>query len=152
MKDFPSAQLDELPFGVIKVDKSGKILIYNAAEAELAGASRRRVIGKNFFTDVAPCTNVEAFATKFHKGIEAGGLNVVFPFVFTFPKGPMNVWVTLFYDGGGRRRVDLRGEERGEAELGELVLVFVLGAWRSARTLVTGHPLWTSDFGLPSLS
>jgi len=100
MRDFPAAQLDALPFGVIKVDKTGKILIYNAAEAELAGRQPASVVGKNFFTDVAPCTNVEAFAAKFHKGIEAGGVNVVFPFVFTFPKGPMNVWVTLYYETG----------------------------------------------------
>jgi photoactive yellow protein len=100
LKDFPAAQLDALPFGVIKVDKTGKILIYNAAEAELAGRQPASVVGKNFFTDVAPCTNVEAFAAKFHKGIEAGGVNVVFPFVFTFPKGPMNVWVTLYYENG----------------------------------------------------
>ena len=98
MKDFPATQFDALPFGAIKVDRTGRILMYNAAEAQLAERQPASVIGKNFFTEVAPCTNVEAFAAKFHKWIAANGLNVVFPFIFTFPKGPMKVWVTLYYE------------------------------------------------------
>jgi photoactive yellow protein len=98
MKGITPAQLDALPFGAINVDKTGVILAYNASEAQLAGRQPASVIGKNFFTDVAPCTNVEAFATKFHRGVAAGRLNVVFPFTFTFPAGPLNVWITLYYE------------------------------------------------------
>lgn len=48
-------ELDRLPFGAIRLDKAGKILNYNQTEAELSGRKKESVIGKNFFTEVAPC-------------------------------------------------------------------------------------------------
>ena len=98
--DLSPDQLDGLPFGAIGVDKSGVIFAYNAAEARLAELNAETVIGKNFFTDVAPCTNVEAFAERFRRGIEIGEFNVVFPFIFRFPDRAVNVWVTLFHESG----------------------------------------------------
>ena len=98
--DLSPDQLDGLPFGAIGVDKSGVIFAFNAAEARLAELSAETVIGKNFFTDVAPCTNVEAFAERFRRGIEIGEFNVVFPFIFRFPDRAVNVWVTLFHESG----------------------------------------------------
>jgi len=55
------ADLDALPFGVIVVDRAGIILEYNAYESELAGLTRARVLGRNFFHDVAPCTALRDF-------------------------------------------------------------------------------------------
>ena len=52
-------QLDALPFGAIRLDMTGKILTYNMTESKLTGRDPKRVIGRNFFTDVAPCTNVQ---------------------------------------------------------------------------------------------
>ena len=46
-------ELDTLPFGAIRLDRTGKILSYNATEARLTGRDPKRVIGRNFFTDVA---------------------------------------------------------------------------------------------------
>jgi len=94
-------QLDELPFGVIQVDLAGVVLAYNAAEAEIAGRDAAEVIGKNFFTEVAPCTNVEEFAERFREGVTHGKLHDTFPFRFTFTKGPVHVMITLHYDGSG---------------------------------------------------
>lgn len=91
-------ELDELPFGVIKVDKEGTILAYNESEAKLADKNSIEVIGKSFFTQVAPCTNVEGFANRFHKGILRGRLHDTFPYRFPFPKGTVDVMVTLHYD------------------------------------------------------
>jgi len=91
------ADLDQLPFGTIRLDKGGKILSYNKAEAQLSGRKKEKVVGKNFFTDVAPCTNVQEFAGKFREGVRAGSLHVVFPYVFDFEMEPLQVWVTLFY-------------------------------------------------------
>ena len=63
-------ELDKLPFGAIQLDRTGIILSYNRTEANLTGRDPRRVIGRNFFTDVAPCTNVKEFAGRFREGIE----------------------------------------------------------------------------------
>jgi chemotaxis family two-component system sensor kinase Cph1 len=93
-------ELDRLPFGVIKVDRAGTILAYNAAESNLAGRTAAEVLGRNFFVDVAPCTNVPTFADRFRQGIARGGLRDVFPFTFRFPGGPVVVSVTLLHEAG----------------------------------------------------
>ncbi len=92
-------ELDELPFGVIQVDREGVVLAYNAAEAELADRDPAEVVGKSFFTEVAPCTNVKEFGERFRNGIKRGKLRETFPFRFTFSKGPVHVMVTLHYEG-----------------------------------------------------
>jgi PAS domain-containing protein len=50
-------EIDELAFGAIEIDHSGKILRYNAAEGDISGRDPDEVIGKDFFTEVAPCTD-----------------------------------------------------------------------------------------------
>jgi photoactive yellow protein len=90
-------ELDELPFGAIRLDRNGVILSYNMTESKLTGRRRERVIGRNFFTDVAPCTNVQSFAGRFREGVEKGELHAIFPYRFDFEMAPRDVTVTLFY-------------------------------------------------------
>jgi photoactive yellow protein len=90
-------ELDQLPFGAIRLDREGTILSFNRAEADLSGRKREKVLGKNFFTDVAPCTNVQEFAGRFREGVRLGRLHTVFPYVFDYEMEPRHVWVTLFY-------------------------------------------------------
>ena len=92
-------ELDDLPFGVIQVDRDGVILAYNAAEAKLADLRPEDVIGKNFFTHVAPCTNNEDFGERFRKGIARGKMHETFPFRFEFSKSPVHVMISLHYEG-----------------------------------------------------
>ena len=91
------AELDALPFGAIRLDKTGKVLSYNATEAKLTGRDPKRVIGRNFFTDVAPCTNVQGFAGRFREGVAKGEMHTIFPYRFDFEMAPRDVTVTLFY-------------------------------------------------------
>ena len=90
-------ELDALPFGAIRLDKEGKILAYNMTESKLTGRDPKRVIGRNFFNDVAPCTNVQAFAGRFREGVARGDMHVIFPYRFDFQMAPRDVTVTLFY-------------------------------------------------------
>jgi photoactive yellow protein len=90
-------ELDSLPFGAIRLDTTGKILAYNMTESKLTGRDPKRVIGRNFFTDVAPCTNVQAFAGRFREGVAQGDMHVIFPYRFDFEMAPRDVTVTLFY-------------------------------------------------------
>ncbi len=91
-------ELDDLPIGVIKVTRDGTVLTYNASEARLAQRNPGDVIGKNFFTDVAPCTNVQEFAGKFWRGVERGWTHEIFPFIFPFPHGTVHVSITIEYE------------------------------------------------------
>ena len=87
------AELDELPFGAIRLDKEGKILSYNTTESKLTGRDPKRVIGRNFFRDVAPCTNVQAFAGRFREGVAKGDMHIIFPYRFDFEMAPRDVTV-----------------------------------------------------------
>ncbi len=88
---------DALPFGAIKLSPDGTIERYNAMEATISGRKSEDVIGKNFFTEVAPCTNVQEFAGRFREGVETGSLNAVFPYHFDFRMKPTDVWIRLHY-------------------------------------------------------
>ena len=89
--------LDDLPFGAIRLDRSGRILAFNRAESRLSGFSAAGVIGKNFFTEVAPCTNVQEFAGRFHEGVQRRKLHAVFQYRFDFKPRPREVAVTLYF-------------------------------------------------------
>lgn len=90
------AELDRLPFGAIRLDRDGNIVHFNAAEARITGYKPEKLIGKNFFTEVAPCTNVREFAGRFREGVAKKWLHAVFPYSFNF-NPPLAVTVTLYY-------------------------------------------------------
>lgn len=91
-------ELDSLSYGVIKVDSSGVILIYNRVQSEFAGFTPREVEGKNFFTQLAVCTNNDMFFGTFREGMEKGELNSMFLYTFTYRFAPVNVKVHMFHD------------------------------------------------------
>jgi len=99
------AQLDELPFGVICIDAEGTILRYNIAEARLARLDRTTVIGRRFFGEVAPCTNVPEFEGRFDQLVsgETDDAVVRFDFVFDFEHGAQDVHVEMVHAPGTDR-------------------------------------------------
>ena len=97
MEHMSVEQLDKLPIGAIQLDEKGTILRYNQTEGELSGRNPGKVVGRNFFTEVAPCTNVQEFAGRFQEGFAQKSLNAIFPYRFDFQMAPIDVWVRLFY-------------------------------------------------------
>lgn len=95
LSDMKDDQLDELAFGAIQLDKNGNILQYNSAEGDITGRNPDDVKGKNFFTEVAPCTNTDEFFGKFKEGVEAGNLNALFEYVFDYKMMPTKVKVHM---------------------------------------------------------
>jgi photoactive yellow protein len=89
------ATLDLLPYGIIVVDEQGRILYYNAREEQIAGRRREDVVGKNFFREVAPCTQVREFHGRFEEAMRGVGLVKSFNFNFPFPERPREVEITL---------------------------------------------------------
>ncbi len=90
-------QIDAQPFGIIRLDTRGVILAFNAHEQHASGRTRKSVLARNFFTEVAPCTQVQEFYGLFLAGMSEGQLDVTFGFVFPSPKRERHVFVTLFY-------------------------------------------------------
>ncbi|MBL0173626.1 MAG: PAS domain-containing protein [Gemmatimonadaceae bacterium] len=95
-------QLDRAPYGLIQLDATGRILNYNAVESTLASLTRDEVIGRQFFTEIAPCTKVQEFYGRFKDGVIRESLDVSFQFHFAFKQHPRDVTVRLLYSKRSR--------------------------------------------------
>ena len=89
------SQLDKVAFGAIELDAKGTVLKYNAAEGDITGRKPEEVIGKNFFTQVAPCTGKAEFKGRFDEGVKNGNLNCMFEYVFDYKMQPTKVKVQM---------------------------------------------------------
>ncbi|MGK7871471.1 PAS domain-containing protein [Falsiroseomonas sp. E2-1-a20] len=86
------AERDALPFGVIGMALDGTVRQYNTAEATLSGLTPARVIGRHFFTSVAPCTNNALVARRFEA---EAPLDDIIDYVFTLRMAPTPVQLRL---------------------------------------------------------
>jgi photoactive yellow protein len=78
------AELDNIPTGIIRLDRNGKILYYNRSQAELAHRDSKSTVGLNFFREVAPCAAVKDFQGRFEEFVNMLGGSKIEPFSFTF--------------------------------------------------------------------
>lgn len=99
------AEFDALPFGMIQLDAAGMVKAYNAWEARLARREAKDVIGKNFFTDVAPCTNVASFRGKLDELAQHGEKTYIFDYDFLFPWGTRRVRIRFVVESSDERWV-----------------------------------------------
>ncbi len=90
-------ELDHLPYGLICLDAQGRVVHYNDTESRLARLPKERVIGRNFFTDVAPCTRVRQFEGQFFELVRDPSRVRVrsFDFVFRFAHSEQHVTIVL---------------------------------------------------------
>lgn len=92
------ADADLADFGIVKVDDEGRIELYNKYESDLAGVTPAAAEGRNFFTEIAPCTNNKLFFGRFQNGVAAGELDAEFNYTFTYKLRPTNVAVHMKRD------------------------------------------------------
>lgn len=95
LESLSPAQLDALPYGVVKLNDQGAVGFYNRYESELGGIAPADALGKNFFTEIAPCTNNKVFRGCFTKGVEQKEANCLFSYTFTYRMKPTEVKVHL---------------------------------------------------------
>ena len=84
--------LDAAPFGIIRMESGGRVVAYNTFESQLAGLSKDRVVGRDFFADVAPCTNNYLIAERYRSEAE---MDVYLDYVFTLRMKPTPVKLRL---------------------------------------------------------
>lgn len=95
--DLSDEQIDALPFGYVALDSAGTILRYNRWEADLARLDASSQIGRNFFREVAPCTQVREFEGVF-RDFATTEINLPplsFDFEFKFRHGIQQVRIGL---------------------------------------------------------
>jgi photoactive yellow protein len=90
-------ELDELPFGIIEVDREGTIRGFNSYEAAAVHLRPEQVLGRRF-VDVAPCTEVKEFAGAVADGFRERSLDRVLRFIFPGHGALILVAVRLYYD------------------------------------------------------
>jgi photoactive yellow protein len=90
--------LNSTDFGIIQVDEEGVVQFFNRYESELSGVAREEAEGRNFFKDVAPCTNNRLFFGRFKKGMRRGDLDEEFTYTYTYKMKPTLVNVHLYRD------------------------------------------------------
>jgi len=94
-------ELNEAPFGIIKIDDAGTVQFYNRYESSLSGIDPGEATGTNFFTELAPCSNNPLFLGRFKEGVEKGELDEYFTYTFTYKMRPTLVDVRLYRDEAG---------------------------------------------------
>jgi photoactive yellow protein len=94
------AMLDTAPFGVVAMTEDGTVTAYNAAESRLSGLTPDKVVGRHFFSAVAPCTNNFMVAYRFET---ESFIDAVIDYVFTLRMQPTKVRLRLLKQPGGRR-------------------------------------------------
>ena len=96
LADLAPSQLDDLPLGAVIIDRDGTISAYNSYEAELSRLDPQRVIGRNFFRDIAPCTAVKAFEGRMRDFMSSKEqVSETFDYFFAFAHGPVDVTITF---------------------------------------------------------
>ncbi|MEO5902309.1 MAG: PAS domain-containing protein [Ilumatobacteraceae bacterium] len=95
------ATLDDAGFGVIAMDGDHRVVFYNRFESSLSGLRPERVVGRHFFTEVAPCTNNFMVAHRFET---EDVLDATIDYVFTLRMTPTPVRLRLLSRPGAERR------------------------------------------------
>lgn len=83
--------LDLLGFGVVRMNHQDIVLAYNNAECKISGFEKENTIGKNFFIQVAPCTNNFMVSEKYKND----DLDETLPYIFTHITKPTKVILRL---------------------------------------------------------
>lgn len=74
--------LDRLDQGVIALDAAGTVVAFSEGASTISGLSREAVLGRDYFRDVMPGTNVPSFRGRFLAGARRGALDETFDYVF----------------------------------------------------------------------
>jgi len=98
--DLAAREVDCLAFGLIEIDAAGIVRRYNAVESRLSGLDPAEVVGKNFFTEVAPCTRETEFERRWNRLLARGQGREDFTFVFRFRTGHRIVQIRAVLESG----------------------------------------------------
>ncbi|MCU0634281.1 MAG: hypothetical protein MUE41_05370 [Gemmatimonadaceae bacterium] len=68
--------LDELPFGVIRIDAAGRVAFYSATESRQSGLRVHNAVGLDYFTQLAPCMNTPRVRGRIVEAAQHGAVDV----------------------------------------------------------------------------
>lgn len=98
LPSLPRYEVDALDVGVIEVDDTGRILLYNRRESEKTGISVPDAEGQNLFTELAPCMNNALIYGRFCEAMQIGQMDFEVPYALTYRMRPALVQMRLWRD------------------------------------------------------
>jgi photoactive yellow protein len=101
LESVPLDGIDNLGFGLVVMDRDGRVIGYNQAESELSGLPADGVIGRNFFVEIGPCTNNYLIAQRYQ---DSEDLDEQLDYVFTYRMAPTPVRLRLLARRGSPRQ------------------------------------------------
>jgi photoactive yellow protein len=101
LESAPLDCIEDFDFGLIVMDRDGRVLGYNQAESKLSGLPAGEVIGRNFFVQIGPCTNNYLIAERYRDSEE---LDEQLDYVFTYRMAPTPVRLRLLARRGSSRQ------------------------------------------------
>ncbi|WP_246696656.1 histidine kinase dimerization/phosphoacceptor domain -containing protein [Methylobacterium planeticum] len=87
--------IDDIEVAILGLDAAGTIRACNEAASALTGLSASAMIGRHYFREIAPSTNVPGFHGRFLAGIRKGRLDEAFEFVFGRVPQPLRARIRL---------------------------------------------------------
>ena len=93
-------EIDQLPFGVILLNREGTVLYYSATEARLSGYGKSPV-GQNMF-EISACMGSDSFRGRVTRAMEQGPVDLEFgwPGDFGNPDRELRIRVQSSRSGG----------------------------------------------------
>ena len=107
----PEATTPAIPFGLFELDTAGTVTRYSPPAEENAQGLAQGVLGRNFFTEIAPVEQVTGFRGHFHEFMATG--QSVERFTMRFTQGRQTVKLQIMMAhiteraASGRRRLAL---------------------------------------------
>lgn len=116
LRTLTEQDFDLLPFGSIRLDRVGRVALYNAAEATLAQRDAKDTLGRHFFEEIAPCTNNARFRGQLDLLVaDPKRRSARFDYRFLFPWGTRAVRIQLWVPNPDERWIFVLPQE-GEAK------------------------------------
>ena len=84
-----------IPFGLFELDATGIVIRYSPAAERNINPLRQDILGRNFFTDIAPVEQVKEFRERFQVFMEHGESVQKFTFTFSLEHGQIRVQILL---------------------------------------------------------
>jgi photoactive yellow protein len=93
-----------MPFGLLELDAEGRVVRYGPAHEREPASVREKIVGRNFFTEVAPRPEILQFKARFEHFMANGELVDRFTVEYPSAEGTISVQFLLAHMAQGSSR------------------------------------------------
>ncbi len=103
--------VDALPFGAIRLDEDGRVVTFNQTERNRGGSGTLSRLGRDFFTEIAPCMDTPEFRGRVERARASGTLDLAFTHIGDFADRERELTVRVQSASGGGTWIFQRRED-----------------------------------------